>query len=195
MAEAIEGKRVLDFVRIPDSKGTNYAYPLPLVTGSDFDLSRDTDDTETKDGKISRAGALTAEPKVTCLDTDQAIIDVMEDSMFNESELEYWHVFLDKKNENGLCKAYNMLVKVTEDSQSSDSDDFATREFTLTPTTNITRGYTPLPAAMQALADYVFRGLNPVTESAPHGGGVASTNAEMPALQQTSTPEGQPQQD
>lgn len=191
MAEPIEGKRVLDFVRIPGTKGTKNAYPLPLVTGSDFDLSRDTDDTQTKDGVKYRVGQLTAEPKVTILDSDEDIVKVLEDALFNGTELEYWHVFVDKKNNGGLYYAYNMLVKVTEMSQSNDSDDFSTQEITFTPTTNITRGYTPMPEGQEDLIDYVFRGLEPVTTQNPNGGGVASSETDMPTYSSTSQSQSQ----
>lgn len=186
MAEPIEGKRVLDFVRIPSEKGTKNAYPLPLITGSDFDFSRDTDDTQTKDGVKYRIGQLTAEPKVTILDSNEDIVKVLEDAMFNDKEIEYWHVFVDKKNSAGLYYAYNMIAKITEMSQSSDSDDFATQEITFTPMTEVTRGYTPMPEGQEALVDYVFRGLEPVTTQNPTGGGVASSETAMPTYGSTS---------
>ncbi|ETA74162.1 phage major tail protein, TP901-1 family [Ligilactobacillus equi] len=191
MAEPIEGKNVLDFIRIPSEKGTKNAYPLPLITGSDLDLSRDTDDTQTKDGVKYRIGQLTVEPKVTLLDADEDIIKVLEDSLFNGTELEFWHVFVDKKNSSGLYYSYNLLVKVTELSQSSDSDDFATQEVTFTQMSNVTRGYTPMPESQKALIDYVYRGLEPVTTQNPTGGGVASSETAMPTYGSTSTSQSQ----
>ena len=59
MAEAIQGKRILDFVRKKSAQATHTAYPLPLVTGADFDLQRDTDTKTTKDGDVETIGNLT----------------------------------------------------------------------------------------------------------------------------------------
>ena len=182
MAEAIQGKRILDFVRKKSAQATHTAYPLPLVTGADFDLQRDTDTKTTKDGDVATIGNLTVEPKVTLNDSDSAIIKVMEDSIFNREELEYWHVFLDKKDNENKYYAYYMIVEVTEDSQSSDADDVATREFTLTPKSEVARGYTELPGGMEELVEFVFKGLKPVTEGDTTGGGKAAQTTEMPKL-------------
>lgn len=191
MAEPIEGSNVLFFVRIPSAENTKNAYPLPLVTSSDFDLSRDADDTQTKDGVKYRIGQLKAEPKVTLLDADNDIIKVLEDSLFNGTKLQIWQTFVNKKNSAGLYYAYNMLAIVTELSQSSDSDDFSTQEVTFTQASNVTRGYTPMPEGLENLADYVFRGLEPVTTQNPTGGGVASSETAMPTYGSTSTSQSQ----
>lgn len=186
MVESIQGKRVLDFIRKKSAQSTHAAYPLPLVTGADFDLQRDTDTKTTKDGEVVSIGNLTAEPKITLNDSDSDIVKVMEDSIFEQEELEYWHVFLDKKNATGKYYAYYMLVEVTEDSQSSDADDVATREFTLTVKSKVARGYTELPGGMKELVEFVFKGLKPVAEGDTTGGGEAAKTTEMPKLKSES---------
>lgn len=179
----IESNRILDFIRPLSAQGTNPAVLVPRITGSDYDLSRDTNDTDTKDGKLTTVTAVTTEPKITVTDTDSIELMYLTDSIMQKLPIEHWHVYLDKKNDDGKYFAYYTRCLVTEDSHKGDPGDYAEREFTLTPQDGVAYGYTPLPGGIteEELNELLFIGMDPVTGENPNGNGVAATISKMPA--------------
>lgn len=181
MANKLQGKRVLVAVRKLSEQATKDAYILPLQTSGDFDLSRDTDTTTTKDGIVSTSGGLELDFSVELLDSDDVVLDLLEDSLINETMLEVWRIKLDKKDSQGRAFAHYMHARVTEDSQGADADDIATREFTFTNEGEPKRGYLTLPTTIQEAIDYAFKGLEDTTTDA-NGKGVASSETNTPQL-------------
>ncbi|MCQ2569293.1 MAG: phage tail tube protein [Limosilactobacillus sp.] len=188
----IDGNRVWDLIRPLDAQSTHHAVVIPQVTKGDYDLSRDTNDTDTKNGKLVTVSNVTVEPKVEVIDTDSRELMYLTDSFMKDKPLEHWHLFLDRKNDDGKYFAFYSQVRVTEDSQGSDSGDFATRKFTFTPKSGVTYGYTPLPDGIteEDLDSLEFIGTNPVTSSDPTGGGVAAGVTAMPTETVNGSPEG-----
>lgn len=193
MANKLQGKRVLVAVRKLSEQATKDAYILPLQTSGDFDLSRDTDTTTTKDGIVSTSGALELDFSVELIDSDDVVLDLLEDSLINETMLEVWRIKFDKKDSQGRAFAHYMHAKVTEDSQSADADDIATREFTFTNEGDPKRGYLVLPTNIQEAIDYAFKGLEDTTTNAT-GNGVASSETNTPQATSNSNSNSQVQE-
>lgn len=180
--KTIDRNRVWDFIRPLRNQKTHDAVLVPKMTSGDYDLSRDTNDTDTIDGKITALADITVEPKVEVIDTVSPEVQYLNDSFMFKQMLEHWHVFLDRKNSEGKYFAYYSQVLVSEDSQSGDPGEFATREFTLTPQTAVKQIWTELPGAYteQILDGFAAVGLKAVTTSAPTGTGEDAGMTEMP---------------
>lgn len=180
--QPIQTNRIVDFIRPLSAQSTNGAVLVPRVTGGDYDISRDTNDVDTKEGKLITTSSVTVEPKLEVVRTDSIENMYLTDALMNDTPIEHWHVSLDEKDSQGRYFAFYAVCKVTEDSQGGDPGEYATREFTLSPINGVTYGYTPLPEGIteEELNKLVFMGTNKVTSEAPTGGGVAKTATAMP---------------
>lgn len=175
--------RIIDLIRPLSAQATHNAVLVPRMTGGDYDLSRDTNDVDTLDGKLTSVSDVTVEPSIEVVRTDSIENMYLTDSLMKDEPIEHWHLSLDEKDNQGRYFAYYSVCKVTEDSQGGDPGEYATHEYTLTPLYGVTYGYTPLPTGMteDELNKLVFMGANPTSSSAPHGGGVEKTLTTMPA--------------
>lgn len=157
---------------------------IPAQTGSTFDMSRDSDTTVTKDGAVPTTSALETEAGVEFVNNTAAIADYMYDSLIDGDKMEFWKIHLDRKNDAGQYFAWYLRAVVSEDSGSDDPDDNSTREVSFAVEGTPKRGWVTLSVEAQAEIDYVFRGIEPVTDEDDTGDGVgwktedAGTNAE-----------------
>lgn len=149
---------------------------IPAQTDSTFDPSRDSDSTATKDGSVSTSSSLSTDAGVSFINNTSAIADAMYDSLFDGEKMEFWKISLDRRNSKGQYFAWYLRATVSEDSESDDPDDNATREVTFAVDGTPKRGWVTLDAEAQAEVDYVFRGIKPATEADKTGSGDAWTN-------------------
>lgn len=182
----VQRERIIDLIRPLSAQATHDAVLVPRVTGGDYDLSRDTNDVDTLEGKMTTVSAVTVEPSIEVVRTDSIENMYLTDSLMKDEPIEHWHLSLDEKDSQGRYFAYYSVCKVTEDSQGGDPGEYATHEYTLTPLYGVTCGYTPLPTGMteDELKQLVFMGTNKVTSSNANGGGEEKTVTAMPTSQE-----------
>lgn len=179
--DVLKGKDVVVFVRkLADAK-TKDGYLIPYQTDGDFDQSKDSDSTSTKSGNVATVGNPTTDFSISVLDSTDPILDVLEDSYYNNTKLEFWRVKLGKKDSSGKYFAHYMQGTISEDSQSASSDDNAEREFTVSVDGTPKRGYTTIPETSQAQIDYLYKGVMKQTTDTT-GGGTALAETEMPTI-------------
>ena len=179
----LKGKDIVVFVRKLSEAKQKDGYLIPYQTDGDFDQSKDSDSTATKSGNVATIGAPQTDFSITVLDSEDPVLDLLEDSYYNDTVLEFWRVKLGKKNEGGKYFAHYMQGTISEDSQSASSDDNGEREFTVSVTGTPKRGYTEIPAGTQAQLDYLYKGVMKQAEAnADHGGGEAMTETATPTI-------------
>lgn len=178
--EKISGSDVIVAVRKLSEAATKNAYIIPFQTDGDFDSSRDSDSTATKSGAVSTVGEVSTDFSVSVIDSTDPVLDLLEDSLYNKTKLEFWRIKLNKKDaSSSKVFAHYLQGTVSEDSQSASAGSDSTREFKVAVDGTPKRGYTTLPEAVQNEIDYVFKGISKTTGD-PTGGGTAITETDTP---------------
>lgn len=179
----LKGKDIVVFVRKLSEAKQKDGYLIPYQTDGDFDQSKDSDSTATKSGNVATIGAPQTDFSIKVLDSEDPVLDLLEDSYYNDTVLEFWRVKLGKKNEGGKYFAHYMQGTISEDSQSASSDDNGEREFTVSVNGTPKRGYTEIPAGTQAQLDYLYKGvMKQADANTDNGGGEAMTETATPTI-------------
>lgn len=171
--EAIMGIDNIGYLRLLSEDHLMPAMMLPLQTSLDFDISRDADPTTTKDGSVTVPGGLETEISAEFIDSIAEVSDKAYTAILDGAEVELWKVNRRRKNASGQYFAWYVRGYITEDSNSNDADDASTRELTFTASGKPKRGWVTLTKEQQEDLDYLFRGLDKITDEDETGAGTA----------------------
>ena len=103
--------------------GQKFAYE----TTHEYHKTRDSNDTATKDGVIYSYGDVATELTVEMISSDFALKDLMEYAIDNNSIVEFWRIFTDRKGtEDGSYVMQYMRGRINDFDENADADDFVT---------------------------------------------------------------------
>jgi TP901-1 family phage major tail protein len=183
----LQGVDTVAFFRQLSKAGREQGRLMPWQTSLSFDPQRNSDTNPTKDGMVSTTSSVETDFEVEFTNNTSALADLMYDSLFDGEKLEAWIVYRNRRNNEGKYFAWYMHVFVSEDSNDNDPDDNSNRDVTFSVDGTPKRGWLTLPSDAQAEIDYIFRGIEPVTDGNATGGGTAwdkdkdpGTNVEQP---------------
>ncbi len=157
--KTLHGKDTFLFVRKLKDAKTAEGKLIPFQTSLTFDMSRDSDTTQTKSGPVTSAGGIETELSVELVNNTSAILDALQDSLLSGDKLEFWVIFAGRKNAQGQYFSFYGRAIVSEDSNDNDADDLSTREISFGVDGTPKRGWTTLPQSAQEAIEYVYRGL------------------------------------
>ena len=167
--KTLHGKDTFLFVRKLKDAKTAEGKLIPFQTSLTFDMSRDSDTTQTKSGPVTSAGGIETELSVELVNNTSAILDALQDSLLSGDKLEFWVIFAGRKNAQGQYFSFYGRAIVSEDSNDSDADDLSTREISFGVDGTPKRGWTTLPQSAQEAIEYVYRGLEAMGENETTG--------------------------
>ena len=179
-ATILQGIDTVAYIRPLKNQSTEAGELVPFRTSLDFDPKRDEKTTATSDGSVSKPGSLTTSLKWDMLNSISKVSDDIQNSLFDQDELEIW-VVNRKRVKDGKYFAYYMRGYVTENSNSNAVDDNSKNSVTFTIDGTPQRGWLTLPADAQAELDYVFRGIDKTTGDSDTGDGVAWADSDRGA--------------
>lgn len=179
-ATIVQGIDTVAYIRSLKNQSTEAGELVPFRTSLDFDPKRDEKTTATSDGSVSKPGSLTTSLKWDMLNSISKVSDDIQNSLFDQDELEIW-VVNRKRVKDGKYFAYYMRGYVTENSNSNAVDDSSKNSVTFTIDGTPKRGWLTLPADAQAELDYVFRGIDKVTGDSDTGDGTAWADSDRGA--------------
>lgn len=170
---ALQGVDTVAYARKLSEAKTVSGQLVPWQTGVTFDPSRDSDSTVTKSGNVQTSSTVTTESELDFVHNTSAIADAMYDSLFDGEVLEIWVIYRKRRNATGQYFAWYYRVTVSEDSNENDPDGPSTRSVSFAVQGKPKRGWVTLSEEQQDELDYVFRGLDKVTDSDETGKGKA----------------------
>ena len=167
--KTLHGKDTFLFVRKLKDAKTAEGKLIPFQTSLTFDMSRESDTTQTKSGPVTSAGVIETELSVELVNNTSAILDALQDSLLSGDKLEFWVIFAGRKNAQGQYFSFYGRAIVSEDSNDNDADDLSTREISFGVDGTPKRGWTTLPQSAQEAIEYVYRGLEAMGENETTG--------------------------
>lgn len=167
--KTLHGKDTFLFVRKLKDAKTAEGKLIPFQTSLTFDMSRDSDTTQTKSGPVTSAGGIETELSVELVNNTSAILDALQDSLLSGDKLEFWVIFAGRNNAQGQYFSFYGRAIVSEDSNDNDADDLSTREISFGVDGTPKRGWTTLPQSAQEAIEYVYRGLEAMGENETTG--------------------------
>ncbi|TGY53639.1 phage major tail protein, TP901-1 family [Ligilactobacillus murinus] len=167
--KTLHGKDTFLFVRKLKDAKTAEGKLIPFQTSLTFDMSRESDTTQTKSGPVTSAGGIETELSVELVNNTSAILDALQDSLLSGDKLEFWVIFAGRKNAQGQYFSFYGRAIVSEDSNDNDADDLSTREISFGVDGTPKRGWTTLPQSAQEAIEYVYRGLEAMGENETTG--------------------------
>jgi phage major tail protein, TP901-1 family len=178
MVKVLKGENTLLFARKHADRAIKTMQLVPYQTGATFDPSRESNSTTTKSGPVSTTSSVETDAKVNFLNNTSSIADELLQSIFDGDLMDLEFVHTDRQNDEGKYDAWYMQGKVSEDSSDNDADDSSTREVSFAIDGTPKHGWTDFTPEQQADADYLFYGLDKVTDEDKTGGGTAWTDAD-----------------
>lgn len=158
------GDDVVGYVRKLSNAKTESAQLIPGQTSFEIDFKRDADTEDTKDGGFQTSSSLETDVEIDFINNTSKIADQLIDSIMNNEVMEIWGVNRKRKNKDGKYYAWYMRGVVSEDDNSNDAGDKSERDVSFAIQGVPQRGWLTLSADQQAELDYIFRGLDQVTE-------------------------------
>ncbi|QHM59377.1 hypothetical protein C7M46_00020 [Pediococcus pentosaceus] len=162
--QKFQGNDVVAYARLLDNAKTEAASLIPGQTSFEFDPQRDSDSTDTKDGSFSTNSSLETDVEVDFINNSSKIADQMITSIMKGKVMEIWAVNRKRRNKDGKYYAWYMRGTVSEDDNSNDAGDISERDVSFSISGEPQRGWLALSDDQQAEIDYIFRGLDAVTE-------------------------------
>lgn len=175
--KALQGKNAVLMARPLEKDHEMEAQLIPYQTGVSFDPSADSDSTATKDGPVNSKSSVETDAGVNFINNNSWIADKLRHSLFDGKTIELWIINQDRLrlNADGTTNEaymYYMRGNVSEDSNDNDADDLSTREVSFSIDSMPVDGWGKLSETQRRDFDYVFRGVNKITDEDPNGGGV-----------------------
>lgn len=169
--QVLQGIDTVLYVRLLENAHKEAAHLIPYQTSLDFDMQRDSDSNATKSGNVATTSSLETDLQAEFVNNISKVSDDLYESLLKNKKIEAWVVHLKRVNEEGKRYAWYMRGAVTEDSNSNDPDDSSTREVSFNIDGTPKRGWLTLPEKAQAELDYIFRGVDVVSEQDATGKG------------------------
>ncbi|UQS82607.1 phage major tail protein, TP901-1 family [Bombilactobacillus folatiphilus] len=161
----MQGGDVVAYARLLENAATESASLIPGQTSFEFDPQRDSDSTTTKDGAFQTSSSLETDVEVDFINNTSVIADQMYDALLNNKVMELWAVHRSRTNAEGKFYAWYMQGTVSEDDNSNDADDISERDVSFAINGVPKRGWLALSADQKEEIDYIFRGLDKVTDN------------------------------
>lgn len=168
----LQGTKQVPFLRFLNDASTKKAAMCSYVTGNNFNLTRNVTNTATKNGQIPTPGTLTTAVTLNVLNAATELNDDLYTAILDTSKAEYWQVSLDRKKD-GKYFAWYVRGYVTAVNQTNNANADSTLAVTFTPEGDPQRGWLTLDSDTLDEINYVFRGIDPVTDSESTGNGTA----------------------
>lgn len=174
----LQGINTAGYLRLLKNQSTQEGQLIPFRTSLTFDPKRDSKSTETSDGSLPKNGSLTASIKFDMLKSISAVSDDIEESLYDNEKAELWIVNLDRVNSTGAYYGYYVRGYVSELSNTASPDDYAKVSVTFSVEGTPQRGWVQLPEDAKAQINYVFRGIDKVTDDSGTGNGTAFNDVD-----------------
>ena len=168
----LQGTKQIPFLRFLSDAGTKKATMCSYVTGNDFNITRNVTNTATKNGQVPTPGTLTTAITLNVLNAATELNDNIYTAILDTAKAEYWQVSLDRKKD-GKYFAWYVRGYVTAVNQANNANADSTLAVTFTPEGDPQRGWLTLDSDTLDEINYVFRGIDPVTDSEATGNGTA----------------------
>ena len=168
----LQGTKQIPFLRFLDDAATKKATMCSYVTGNDFNITRNVTNTATKNGQVPTPGTLTTAITLNVLNAATELNDNIYTAILDTAKAEYWQVSLDRKKD-GKYFAWYVRGYVTAVNQANNANADSTLAVTFTPEGDPQRGWLTLDSDTLDEINYVFRGIDPVTDSEATGNGTA----------------------
>ena len=121
------GGKVVIAARLLDDASKSAGQKFAFETTHEYHKTRDSNDTATKDGTIYSYGDVTTELTVEMISSDFALKDMMESAIDNNSIVEFWRIFTDRKGKaSGSYVMEYMRGRINDYDENADADDFVT---------------------------------------------------------------------
>ena len=167
---AIQGKNLVVFVRRLADANNKRGMPIPYQTSLDYEPQRDSKTDATKDGYVNKQSPLQVDLKFEFVNNWSEIADLLQMSLFDGDELEFWIVNYQRRNDKGQCFAHYMRGTVSEDDTDGDPDDVSNRKTTISINGEPVWGWTTLSDEEEQMIAYMFYGVGAIGENAKHDG-------------------------
>lgn len=121
------GGKVVIAARLLDNASKSAGQKFAFETTHEYHKTRDSKDTATKDGTIYSYGNVTTELTVEMISSDFALKDMMESAIDNNSIVEFWRIFTNRKGKTpGSYVMEYMRGRINDFDENADADDFVT---------------------------------------------------------------------
>ena len=121
------GGKVVIAARLLDDASKSAGQKFAFETTHEYHKTRDSNDTATKDGVIYSYGDVATELTVEMISSDFALKDMMESAIDNNSIVEFWRIFTDRKGKTeGSYVMEYMRGRINDYDENADADDFVT---------------------------------------------------------------------
>lgn len=121
------GGKVVIAARLLDDASKSAGQKFAFETTHEYHKTRDSNDTATKDGVIYSYGDVATELTVEMISSDFALKDMMESAIDNNSIVEFWRIFTDRKGTaDGSYVMEYMRGRINDFDENADADDFVT---------------------------------------------------------------------
>lgn len=158
MAKAIMGKEKVLYFR---KKGSAEAGALVLQTEHSISASRESESTFTKFGNVPISSNLEEEISMSALQAqDDPMFTVLEDSVYDDYEMEVWEVDINKASTEGKYFAEYRQGKVTSWERAA-GEEAATVEGTFVTNGKRVKGLVTLSPEQVEELQYVFHDMTP----------------------------------
>lgn len=121
------GGKVVIAARLLDDAARSTGQKFAFETTHEYHKTRDSNDTATKDGVIYSYGDVATELTVEMISSDFALKDMMESAIDNNSIVEFWRIFTNRKGKtpDSYVMEY-MRGRINDFDENADADDFVT---------------------------------------------------------------------
>lgn len=121
------GGKVVIAARLLDDEAKSTGQKFAYETTHEYHKTRDSNDTATKDGVIYSYGDVATELTVEMISSDFALKDMMESAIDNNSIVEFWRIFTNRKGKtDGSYVMEYMRGRINDFDENADADDFVT---------------------------------------------------------------------
>lgn len=121
------GGKVVIAARLLDDAAKSTGQKFAYETTHEYHKTRDSNDTATKDGVIYSYGDVATELTVEMISSDFALKDMMESAIDNNSIVEFWRIFTNRKGKtDGSYVMEYMRGRINDFDENADADDFVT---------------------------------------------------------------------
>lgn len=121
------GGKVVIAARLLDDASKSVGQKFAFETTHEYHKTRDSNDTATKDGVIYSYGDVATELTIEMISSDFALKDMMESAVDNNSIVEFWRIFTDRKGKSeGSYVMEYMRGRINDFDENADADDFVT---------------------------------------------------------------------
>lgn len=121
------GKKVVIAARLLDDASKSAGQKFAFENTHEYQKTRDSNDTPTKDGVVYSYGDVSTELSVEMISSDSTLVDMLENAIDNNLIVEFWRIYMDRpgKTEGSYVMDY-MRGRLNSYDSNADADDFVT---------------------------------------------------------------------